>query len=59
MPRADVKFSVVRGGANYWLLKRKVYSAHHRAWVELAEVNYPSKAQAQAAGREWQREKLE
>lgn len=54
---AEAKFSVVRGGANYWILKRRVYSQHHRAWVELADASYSSKAGAEAAGRAWQAEK--
>lgn len=59
MANANLKVSVVRGGANYWLLKRKVYSPSYRSWVELPVVNYPSKALASRAGRDWIQEKRE
>ena len=54
---AEIRASVTRGGANYWILRRKVYSHHYRSWAELPDVPYPSKARAQAALKAWKVEK--
>jgi hypothetical protein len=57
MPKA--RWSVVRGGANYWVLRRKLYSNYYKAWSEYAEQSFPTKALAQSAGRAWAESKRE
>ncbi len=59
MANANLKVSVVRGGSNYWILRRKVYSPSYRSWVELSDASFPSKALASRAGRDWLQEKRE